>query len=262
MKTTYQLYAILLTSGLFYASCSPVLYSTIGQNVPMFTAKGEASLQAGYGASFGIDTDADGVALQAGYAVSDHVAFIGSYYSMKGKNEQGYLGSAPSEWNSKGSYLEFGAGKYGTLKSNPFAWEVFAGMGTGTIKNEMVNDYINVKILKPFMQPSFGYISNYVDIIFTPRLGLVSFTSHATNSSDPQQSQQTDDFFKKNKNTFVFEPGITLRGGYQNMKVQLQYNYSTFKTDLQNNETTLANNEYFSIGVHYLISGRYKKNTE
>jgi hypothetical protein len=260
MKTNYLLSIILLSAVTLFSSCSPVLYSTVGQNVPMFTEKGEVALQAGYGLSAGNETDADGVALQAAYAVSKSYAIMGSYYSLKGLEEQGsYLGTAPSEWDSKGSYLEAGAGKFGTIKSKPFAWEVFAGLGGGSIKNSMVDAHLDVNILKPFLQPSFGYISKYVDVILTPRIGLVTFTSHSSVLDDPQQSQQSDDFFDRNKNTFVFEPGITIRGGYQRMKIQLQYNYTTFKTDVESDEITFVNKDYVSIGVYFLITGRYNE---
>jgi len=260
MKTNYLHSILLLLAATLIYSCSPVIYGTVGQNVPMFTDKGEATIQAGYAASFGNNTDGDGVAIQAAYSVSKNIALMGTYYSLKGQDEQGsYLGSAASEWDSKGSYLEFGAGTFGTIKSHPFAWEIFAGLGGGSIKNNLAGQNLDVKIMKPFVQPSFGYISKYVDVILTPRLGMVTFTSHSSILDDPQQGQQTDDFFDRNKNTFVFEPGITIRGGYQNLKLQLQYNYSTFKTDLENDEYTLVNKEYFSIGVYYLISGRYKK---
>ena len=126
----------------------------------------------------------------------------------------------------------------------------------------MVDEYLDVKLLKPFLQPSFGYISKYVDVILTPRIGLVSYTSHSSSLADPIQSAQTDDFFDRNKNTFVFEPGITIRGGYQRMKIQLQYNYTTFKTDLENEEITFVNKEYLSIGVYFLITGRYNETND
>ncbi len=259
MKTKNQLSILLISAAALFTSCNPVLYSTVGQNVPMFTEKGEVALQGGYAASFGQDTDADGVALQAGYAVSNSLTVMGSYCSLKGLKEQGYIGSAPSEWDSKGSYLELGVGKYGTFTSKSFAWEVFAGLGTGTIKNNRAIEYVDCKLVKPFLQPSFGYISKYLDIIFTPRMGIVSYTSHSSSLLDPQQAQQTYDFFDSDKNTFVFEPGITLRGGYKSMKLQLQYNTTTFKADINNDAITVVNKDYISIGVYFLISGRYNE---
>lgn len=259
MKTKNQLPILLISTAALFTSCNPVLYSTVGQNVPMCTEKGEVALQAGYAASFGKDTDADGVTIQAGYAVSNSLAVMGSYYSLKGLKEQGFIGSAPSEWDSKGSYMELGVGKYGTFTSKSFAWEVFVGLGSGAIKNNKFIDYVDCKLLKPFIQPSFGYISKYIDVIFTPRIGVVSYTSHSSSLVDPQQTQQTYDFFDSNKNTFVFEPGITIRGGYKSMKIQLQYNTTTFKADINNDAITVVNKDYISIGIYFLITGRYNE---
>jgi hypothetical protein len=226
----------------------------------MFKEKGEFMLQGGYAESYGDYTDAGGGLVQAAYAVSNDYAIIGSYYGLKGLKEQGsYLGSSPSEWNSKGSYLELGGGKFGGFNSKPFAWEAFAGLGFGSITNSQLNTNIDMKLIKPFIQPSIGYISKYVDLILTPRIGLVSYTSHTSSFADPVISQQVDEFFEKNKNTLVFEPGITLRAGIKNVKLQLQYNYSTFNTDLDSEEYTLVNKDYFSIGIYILISERYLK---
>ncbi len=84
MKTKNQLPILLISTAALFSSCNPVLYSTVGQNVPLFTEKGEVTLQAGYAASFGNNTDADGVAIQAAYAVSNSIAVMGSFYSLKG----------------------------------------------------------------------------------------------------------------------------------------------------------------------------------
>jgi hypothetical protein len=259
-KIPFVLSVLIIAVALQLSSCSPVLYSTVGQNVPMFKEKGEFMLQGGYAESYGNYTDAGGVSVQAAYAVNNNYAITGSYYGLKGLKEQGsYLGSSPSEWDSKGSYLELGGGKYGSFNSKPFAWEAFAGLGLGSITNSQLKTNINMKLIKSFIQPSIGYISKYVDLILTPRIGLVSYTSHTSSFVDPMISQQVDEFFEKNKNTLVFEPGITLRAGIKNVKLQLQYNYSTFKTDLGNEENTPVNKDYFSIGFYILISERYIK---
>jgi len=57
--------------AILMASCSPVLYTPVGQNVPLFKEKGEATIEAGYCSSnndaaiFG-DAPANGFNVQGG----------------------------------------------------------------------------------------------------------------------------------------------------------------------------------------------------
>lgn len=261
MKTIFAPSVLLLFMAALVSSCNPVMYSTVGQNVPMFTEKGEVALSAAYGLSSSDEDNADakGLAIQAATSISESSAIMASYYHLKGTENQGYPFSAPSEFSSSGNYLEAAFGKYGTF-SESFAYEVFGGIGYGSITNDYQGTSIDVQMIKPFLQPSIGYISRYVDLILTPRIGFINYTSH-----QPGNITMLNDFIDENNNAVVFEPGITIRAGYQSVKLQIQYNYSTFSAksvyEIDNVITTFnpMNQHFISLGIYVLISHRYPK---
>ena len=241
----------IIYASVVLSSCGPVLYSNVGQNVPMFTQKGEFAGAISYSAAFGQDlTDAAGVGLNAAYAISDKWAGLMSYYSMKNAEN-----TKDEEWQGQGSYFEVGGGRFGTLENKKFAYEVFGGFGFAGIRNQNVPEKIDVKIFKPFIQPSIGYISRYFDFIVTPRISYINYSSHAYQLNDVEMRANADQFFEQQNNVFVFEPGFTLRGGIKNVKLQMQYNFSSFKNQYGNFYP--VNDIYGSIGLYFLISNRY-----
>jgi hypothetical protein len=244
----------MVISGLFF-SCGPVLYPNVGQNVPLFQEKGEFSGQVSYSASDGAWV-ADGVGLQGAYSFSDKVAAIGSFYSMKAGDPD-----AGDEWEGNGSYFEVGVGMYGGKPEKKFLYEGFLGIGSGSINNKsMVNpgNFINVAYIKPFIQPSLGFTTKYFDMALTPRIAYLSYN----NTADYYFSQvegpiDPSEYFEKNDNIILFEPGIMLRGGFPGVKLELQYNISTIQDPLEN--YYLVNNEFFSIGLRFMVSQRYSE---
>src|SRR5690606_15803703 len=162
---------VLVIPNLFMA-CGPVLYSNVGHNVPFFHEKGGVSGKISYVASDGGES-ASGIGIQGAYSVSDKVALISNFYSMKGDY------SGDNEWEGNGSYVEIGGGLFGGGSTKKFLYDAFAGIGTGSIKNQSVTntEFINVKFFKPFIQPSFGFSSRYFDIALTPRVAYLAYTS-------------------------------------------------------------------------------------
>jgi hypothetical protein len=253
MKTNRLLDVLLMVSAASIISCSPVIYSTVGQNTPMFKEKGEFSINAGYSAAMSSDdlTDIEGLSIQTAYAFDNRWAAIGSLYSLKNAVEA----DDTYNWKGNGTYWELGGGRYGKLGTDWWAYEVFAGLGSASIKNEdhLSSDFLDINFTKPFVQPSIGFIHKYVDVIFTPRIGYLIF-------SDPTfKFGQGEVAYEMPKDGFVFEPGVTLRGGYQGIKLQIQYNYSTYSFGSNADLQAGVNNRFFSIGLHVLISDRYNK---
>jgi hypothetical protein len=235
-----------ITIGL--SSCSPVLYSTTGQNVPLFRKKGEVVINAGF---FGIEDkdlssyydSENGFNAQFAAAIDSSVAIISSLYTLKAGSD--------SEWEIKGSYFEAGVGIFKHGEVSKLTGEIFAGIGS--MKNSYDLENIDANYLKFFIQPSGGFSSKVLDMAFTPRMGLVNYTKHNSNVEEPL----VDDYFSEKKTTFVFEPGVTIRMGYKNVKLQYQFNYSTFHykgTD----EFDPVSNMVGSFNLFILISDRWK----
>jgi hypothetical protein len=232
-------------------SCSPVLYSTVGQNVPLFKEKGEVSM----GAGFATTNDGSGLSVQLSGAVSNRVALLGSFYSLSVAN------TGDDVWSGNGSYGELAAGTFGTLNAKGnLVYEFFGGIGSGKIENSRNTFKADVKYFKPFIQPSFGFTSMWFEAAFTPRIGVVSYTDHAFTWDDPAETTYWEAAFKNNKTTLVFEPGLTFRTGYKGIKLQMQYSYTTFDpwNAYGNGDKPATNTDFFSIGLNYMITKRYK----
>jgi hypothetical protein len=107
-------------------SCSPVIYSNVGHNTPMFTEKGEFAINGFYAEAWATEgiTETKGFSLQAAYAIDDHWAAMGSLYSLKKVEEA----DDTYNWEGNGTYWELGGGRYGKLGLDWLAYEVFGGV--------------------------------------------------------------------------------------------------------------------------------------
>ncbi len=205
MITFTELFIFTLVGiALCLTSCSPVLYTTVGQNVALFHQKGEAAFSANHAET----NYASGASVQVAAAVDSSVEVMSSYYSL-------------SSGTSSGNYFELGAGKFKYNPTSKFCGEVIFGMGFGSIKNSINNSgnssnfIVNANYFKPFIQPSFGFSTKIIDLAFTPRIAFVTYTSKSDNTTDPSMRNDLDVYFSAKQNTVVFEPGLTLRAGFK-----------------------------------------------
>lgn len=225
------LFAVLVS----LSACNPVLYSTVSQNVPLFKEKGEVAFNAGVAVSgssnyFG----STGFNAQLAVAADSSLAIISSFYSIK------------DEESGKGNYFELGVGKFKHNPESKLTGEIFIGAGFGSIKNSFDGLQLNSNFLKVFIQPSGGYTTKIVDFALTPRIGIVNFTSYENEVND----QAVAHFFSEKKTTVVFEPGVTVRLGFKNIKLQYQLNYSTFKYD---SSDFAVNDIFMSLNLFFLF---------
>jgi hypothetical protein len=229
-------------------SCSPVPYANVGQNVPLFKTKGEVRL----GGHYSTTDDAAGVGLHAAAAIDSSFAIMSSFYSLK---SVGY----DNNWDGHGRYFEIGLGKFKTIRHSNFMYDVFAGVGFGSIKNnDNAGSSLNVNFMKPFLQSSIGLATPWFEVAFTPRFALVNNTNYENNLIDPNDYNQAENFFRKNKTKFVVEPGITLRAGYKGLKANLNLSLSSYDPGDEFEESS-PNTTYLGIGLTALISKRYLK---
>ena len=96
---------------LLFASCTQ-LYIPNTRNAPLFREQGEAQLSA-YLTGGGLEA-------QAAYALTDHVAAIGSY-------AYGQSNQTNPDYTQKNSYGEIGLGYYD--RSRSARYEIFGGYG-------------------------------------------------------------------------------------------------------------------------------------
>ena len=175
---------------LLVVSCSP-LYVPNTRNVPLFREQGEAQIS-GYLTSGGVDA-------QVAYAVTDHVAMIGSYSYGSAKRTN-------PDYTRKNSFGEIGLGDFDRTRSARF--EVFGGYGFGQgtsydqyyffgLNNTVV---ATGKMQRIFVQPSIGTNNRDVNFAFTPRLTWVTYSEFSTAVATAKP---------KEKAQFFVEPALT-----------------------------------------------------
>lgn len=254
-KSARLIYLVFMTAyTLHFSSCVPAIYSTTGQNVPLFREKGEVTLSGAYGS---VD-EGDGIALQGAAAFTDKFAMGASFYSLWG----GSLNE--DSWKGNGNYFELVAGRYGTfVKKNPlFIYEAFGGFGYGAINNKTADgSAVNVRFIKPFLQPSLGIRHKIVEIAATPRISLLHYTSQEARASDPQQTEEAKAFFSDNKTKLTLEPGVTFRLGYKSIKFQFQYNFTTLGDSNSTGDIDVSGirDEFVSVGLHYNFGKKWER---
>lgn len=228
MKTAQTRFSIFCLA-ILAASCSLVLYSPVGQNVPLFREKGEALISAGIGSSdtqlftlLGESNYADDPYVQAAFAFDSSLAVMSNYYKMHDREE------VDAEVKGHGSQFEIAIGKFWPIENSKWVGEVYLGAGTTSIKNQVNGDALNVKYLKTFVQPSIGYRGRIFEFAFTTKIGVVNYTHFTNQLSDQAQFTTAESFYKRNKSVIVFEPGFTYRIGWKNIKFQVQTCATTF----------------------------------
>lgn len=254
--------AMILIIGLSLTSCAPVLYSTVGTNAPLLKEKGEVALSGGYAqvdsennGYLGYYSGAGGINLQFAAAVDSNLAVISSFYTLGSKDDE-------FDWTGNGTYFELGIGKFASgKKSKNLIGEVFIGTGFGSIRNSSGYAEIRTSYIKPFLQPSGGVRTKYFDFALTPRFGMVCYTGHQMKGLESDASQIISDYFSNKKATFVFEPGFTIRGGVENIKIQYQVNFTTFRYSetIDDEEFNPVNRLYSSLGIYLLFSNHKSK---
>jgi hypothetical protein len=219
------------------ASSCNVAYRASTINTPLFSGKNELAVTA---ASNNI---------QAAYAVSDHVGVMANGFfeqSVVSNNETGQGGT--------GYMGELGAGYFTGLTADPnFIFETYAGAGFGYLylNNNYRDDNSNIQKrtldadgMKFFIQPAIGYRLSYVEVSGAIRYSNINY-SNIRLSNWPQPELRDANLNELNNSFHFIEPGLTLRVGLKNIKLQFQYLYCIKLNTEQINYDT----DVFSLGV-------------
>jgi hypothetical protein len=235
--------------ALIFEGCAHTYYLPSNHNVPLFTEKNEfhGSISIGGGA-FTSGTD-----VQAALALTDHLAIMTNYISSK-------YPSDPYDKNlAKGRYFEGAAGYFKPF--NKFwVFEVYGGFGSSSQHHEYYawpnNTYrgqSDLTFVKSFLQPSLGLTFNAFDIALSSSFSRLNFNK--INYSVDQNSIYYDELemIAKNRKSFLFEPAITLRGGWKFVKMQFQY---LLPVNLTNDDLNFEPIK-FGFGIYISLSKKY-----
>jgi len=168
-------------------------------------------------------------------------------------------GNSTGKNSASGSCLEGALGYFKPL-GNAAVFEIYGGLGGGSQNHKYYSSFTNqsygsadISFVKVFIQPSFGMTFNAFDVAFSTRLCSMSFTDVKNNTTDGYESRVLNDIGVKN-HAFI-EPAITLRGGWKNVKFQLQ---GLISADLTNPVMYIGEGYHFSAGMYFTIANRYK----
>lgn len=190
-------------------ACNAV-YAPNTVNTPLFRQRGE------------LHAHVDKRNLQVAYAVTDHAGVMlnGYYRAEEHANEDG--SSDESGW-----LVEAGGGYYRNVTRPWLTFETYAGVGLGHVdlqhrpNGEPTKSFVTDGV-RAFLQPSFGFTTDYVDGAISLRGATVWYYDTRTRYWTTEELFEND-LGNIDVGTWVFlEPALTLRAGYKWIRVQLQ----------------------------------------
>lgn len=225
-------YVIGLALVFLMAGCNPKFYSPNTQNVPLISEKGETNLT--------LSGNANQVEFQGAYGVTDAFAIqANGGLFIPSDLENGNGGS--------GKFFETGGGYYRPVADN-FVFETYGLIGFGNVENHFPNSDgnsnlggdVSANILRFGIQPNFGYKSKYFSAAVSTRLVNLMYNNIDGDLIFDGENQM--DYLKSNNSNFMFEPALTLRGGFEKLKLQVQFGYSLnlSNTDFRQDKSTLT----------------------
>ncbi len=220
-------------------SCNPIYYSPNSHNVPLLTKSGEASLTAA--------GNADQLEFQGAYAVTDKI----------GLQAQGGLFRPSEEENGTGGsghFIEAGAGYLHPFGTH-WIMEGYGLVGLGRVENHFRNDApgptnptvgdLKSSIFRWGIQPNLGYKSPYFSAAMSTR--LVHLLYHDVEGDLIYNNVDQVSFLQENNSYVLFEPALTLRGGFKKVKLQLQICLSYNITD----PDFFQDGNLVTLGLHF-----------
>jgi hypothetical protein len=235
----YTLFAIAICSSLFF-SCNPRYYMPNTQNVPLLTQKGETNLTA---------SGANGqYELHAAHAVSNSISIMANGGLFKPEEmDNGDRGS--------GNFVELGAGYYKPFE-NKLVLETFGVLGFGSMENRFPSTVaanpgtkgdISANMFRYGVQANFGYKTKYFEAAVSARFFNLLYNNIKGDLIYNGENQVV--YLKDNKSNFLFEPALTLRGGLEKVKLQLQVGGSLNLT----NDDFFQENSFITFGINLNI---------
>ncbi len=215
MKRFGKLFFLVLLFG--FASCSPKFYTSNTQNVPLISEKSETNLT--------LSGNVNQVEFEGAYGISKNIAIMA--------NGGLFIPSDLDNGNGgSGKFIELGGGYFKPLTEN-WVFESYGILGFGSFENHLpstqsdnpqTNGDISANILRVGVQPNFGYKSKYFSAAVSSRIVNLSYSKVKGDLIFEGENQI--DYLEDNSSNFLIEPALTVRGGLEKFKLQLQYGYS------------------------------------
>lgn len=152
-----------------------------------------------------------------------------------------------------GKFFELGGGYFKPV-SEYFVFEAYGILGVGNMENHMPSttaDYpltkgdISANIFRVGIQPNFGFKSKYFSAAVSSRIVNLKYSNIKGDLIFENKDQVS--YLTSNSSNFLLEPAITLRGGFERIKLQLQYGYSLNLSDASFRQ----DNSYLTLGLNF-----------
>ena len=225
---------------LFSIGCSPKFYTPNTQNTPMLQRQGEANVSL---AGNGIQLE-----LQGAYAALDHIGvqFNGGLFIPK---------DADNGNGGSGNFVELGVGYY-TPISDKITFETYGLFGIGSFENHLpstldanpgTNGDLEASLTRFSIQPGINYQSRLFGIGLSSRISQLSYSDVNGDLIFGGQDQVQN--LEENNSNLLIEPALTLRGGTERLKLQLQIiaSMNTTTSDFRQDDGTVT------IGLNYKL---------
>ena len=189
--------------------CGAVYYVPNTQNVPVMKEKGQTNLSIGLNSSESVD----GFEFQGAYGLTDKIAL-----QLNGD----WVSSSDGESSGAGHIIELGAGYYKNLSKN-FVFETYGLIGFGGMKyddNYNTPQEVKANFIGIGLQPSVSFTSKYFIASLSGRLANLKYNNISGNLINDV------DYLKANNSFWLAEPALTLQAGFEDVKLQLQFQYS------------------------------------
>ncbi|ESU24248.1 hypothetical protein FEDK69T_06880 [Flavobacterium enshiense DK69] len=188
--------------------------------------KGQTNLSIGINAT----EYTNGFELQGAYGLTDKIALQLNADWVNSADDMEYNSSG------KGNIIEFGGGYYKKI-SKSFVFETYGLIAFGKTQYEQTSEgtgeyaYVKTHFTRFGAQPSISFSSKYFNASLSTRLANVNYNNISGNypfySAENTYTYITEaDYLKDNNSQWVAEPAITLQGGLEKVKLQLQYTLS------------------------------------
>lgn len=246
-----------------FSSCSHYYYIPAAQNIPLFKEKNEfrGSVATGGG------DETSTVDIQAAYSITNKFAVMSNFVTAKGNNKDNNLYESPGNLGN-GTYLDAAFGYFKPLGSKG-VFEIYGGIGGSNqhhqYESTTYDDFggyttsnrgsADLSFTKIYLQPSIGFTSNGFDMAFSSSICKVNFNKIDNRIDSVYIEHFAVDKISQNKNSFLFEPSLTVRGGWKYAKLQLQY---VFSKNLSHPDLSFEKGK-FSIGLTVSFAQRFRK---
>jgi hypothetical protein len=237
MKTLKIIIGIAL---LGLTSCSPKYYVANTQNVPLLSEKGEIDLTLAGGT--------EKLEFQGAYAVTEHIG-------LKANGAVFIPANLDNGNGGSGKLIELGAGYFTKInQTENWVFEAYGIAAIGTMENHMPStliDYpassgkISANLFRIGVQPNIGYKTEHFTIALSSRFVHLSYDK-ISGDLFYDNLRQTD-YLSGNSSHFLIEPALTVKGGFEKIKLQLQYGYSFNVTDFDFRQEK----PFLSLGLNF-----------